>query len=325
VGESEQTALILLDRAHHALSQASSLAEVRDVRDQAEAVRSYFKQQRASLALQNQCAEIKLRAERRLGELLAETVRPGRQSSHAVRKGLPEGISYMQSHRWQLMAAVPAEQFEAHVAEVVEWGGELTTAAVLRLARSIRDQAKRQASQPEGSAQMARAEANFLPLEALWPTQQYVLLKLAERYGWLADDLRVLSHGYEEWPDEARASLEVRLEEVSAVVTSAADAVDKAATHLHDLAAEAGKMPIPWGGDQETLLAVNASQKNACGYCREVGCWSRAKPEGRCRSHFPGVDCSTDEAIEEPFEKAPCLTFREDLSAWTVWGLEAFE
>jgi len=54
---------------------------------------------------------LKLRAERRLGELLRETgftTKPVKQ--------LPEGISKLQSHRWQTIATLPEADFEAQVA-----------------------------------------------------------------------------------------------------------------------------------------------------------------------------------------------------------------
>ena len=65
-------------------------------------------------------AEIKLYAERRLGELLAETVRHegGRPEklSHAGTV-LPAGINRNQSSRWQAIARVPEETFVRHIEE----------------------------------------------------------------------------------------------------------------------------------------------------------------------------------------------------------------
>jgi len=60
-------------------------------------------------------AEIKLRAERRAGEMLREQVSPGNpQFLHDERivplKDL--GISESQSHRWQTEASLPEEDFE---------------------------------------------------------------------------------------------------------------------------------------------------------------------------------------------------------------------
>ena len=47
--------------------------EVKEIRSKAEALRMYAKQAGESLEMQNNCAEIKIRAERRAGELLRET------------------------------------------------------------------------------------------------------------------------------------------------------------------------------------------------------------------------------------------------------------
>ena len=60
--------------------------------------------------------EIKLRAERKAGEILGEIVQQGRPSKtfHDGRF-LPEGITYKQSHRWQLQALIPEEVFERGV------------------------------------------------------------------------------------------------------------------------------------------------------------------------------------------------------------------
>ena len=64
--------------------------------------------------MQNQCAEIKIRAERRAGELLKKTVRheggrPTKPSDDA--RVLPAGISWDQSSRWQKVASVPERRF----------------------------------------------------------------------------------------------------------------------------------------------------------------------------------------------------------------------
>src|SRR5262245_35185335 len=86
----------------------------------AEALRQYAKQRDESLEIQNQAAELKLRAERRMGELLAEAVQHqgGRKPLHDARvledmeyaevsplETLADmGIEYTQSHRWQRLA-----------------------------------------------------------------------------------------------------------------------------------------------------------------------------------------------------------------------------
>jgi len=142
----EQTALVQFDKARLALAQAVSIDEVKLIRDQASALRAYIRQQGASLEMQNQCAEIKLRAERRAGEMLAEQVKVGNpQLSHDViiAPKLNElGISLKESSRWQLEAEVPEDIFEKHIAEIKSNKEELTSSGLRRLAIKLKPQPK---------------------------------------------------------------------------------------------------------------------------------------------------------------------------------------
>jgi len=133
--------LAQLDMAKTALAVASSIDEVKDIRDKAESIRSYYRQQRDSLSVQNHAAELKLRAERRLGEMLQETVSAGNpQLSHDViipPKLADLGIERMQSHRWQQIAHLPEEVFEREISDAQTDGEELTTAHMLRVSQSL--------------------------------------------------------------------------------------------------------------------------------------------------------------------------------------------
>lgn len=135
--------LVHFDRARQALELASSIDEVKAIRDQAEALRQYARQSRQSLEMQNRCAEIKLRAERKAGEMLAvaakheggrptETSRIDRQVSPPRLADI--GISRDQSSRWQAVASIPERTFEAHIAATKDAGEELTTAGLMRAA-----------------------------------------------------------------------------------------------------------------------------------------------------------------------------------------------
>jgi len=109
--------LVHFENAKRELQLATNVDEVKDLRDKAEALRLYMKQAGESLWMQNQCAEIKVRAERRAGELLKATVKPGNpQLSHDVTiKTLPDGISRKQSSRWQAWECLPTHQAEGVV------------------------------------------------------------------------------------------------------------------------------------------------------------------------------------------------------------------
>ena len=59
----ERSPLLNFDKARLALEQATRIDDVKEIRDQAEALRLYCRQSENSLVIQIQCAEIKLRAE----------------------------------------------------------------------------------------------------------------------------------------------------------------------------------------------------------------------------------------------------------------------
>jgi hypothetical protein len=95
----------------------------------------------------NDAAEIKLRAERRAGEMLKE----GAENGDRAKPGNPQwsqaetiapvklaeiGINKTQSSRWQCIASIPEEKFEQRIRETkAKPGAELTTQAVLRVAK----------------------------------------------------------------------------------------------------------------------------------------------------------------------------------------------
>ena len=88
--------------------------------------------------------EIKLRAERKAGEMLAETEldkggRPAENQSHDA-SSLPKlkelGIEKDQSSRWQNIASIPEETFEEHIKKVINSKKELTSVSVYNLARN---------------------------------------------------------------------------------------------------------------------------------------------------------------------------------------------
>lgn len=59
-------------RAYGEIESARTIDEVKDIRDRAEAMRQYAKAAGYSRDITNMCAEIKIRAERKAGTLLAE-------------------------------------------------------------------------------------------------------------------------------------------------------------------------------------------------------------------------------------------------------------
>jgi|1_EtaG_2_1085319.scaffolds.fasta_scaffold16790_2 N6-adenosine-specific RNA methylase IME4 len=153
------TELVRYEAARKALAEAHRVDEVKSIRDKAEAMRMYGKQANDT-ELVNWAAEIKIRAERKCGELLGDMAQRGerpqgrRKESHAVTLS-DIGLSNKQSSRYQQIAKVPKADFEQHIAEVKDKGGELTSAGVRRLVRAehVKDIAsgvRKQIDVPEG-------------------------------------------------------------------------------------------------------------------------------------------------------------------------------
>jgi hypothetical protein len=125
-----------LEAAVQLLANSRDLNEVRQIRDMAEAARLYAIAIERGLEAQNHAAEIKIRAERRAGELLAGMDLNGNRFSGPRLE--PLGIEKHESHRWQQIARVPEERFEAHLETVKAAGRELSSAGVYALARDMR-------------------------------------------------------------------------------------------------------------------------------------------------------------------------------------------
>ena len=149
------TALIRYDAARKAIAAAHRVDEAKKIRDKAEAVRTYAKLA-GDLDMQNMAAEIRIRAERRAGQLLSDMEKnPGTRGEGRPRKDgtkirrsvrptaypptLDEiGISKDQSSKWQRLALLVDEStFEKALVQARERNGELTNSALLREIREI--------------------------------------------------------------------------------------------------------------------------------------------------------------------------------------------
>lgn len=139
--------LVKYDAARYALQQAVEIDEVKEIRDKAEAMAAYARQAKDTEMIQ-WVTEIKVRAERKAGEMLASMEKhPGAKgvgsNQHEVRshdvtapKLSDLGITKNESSRWQKLAAIPETQFEQAVSAAKEVAGEVTTAAMLRIERA---------------------------------------------------------------------------------------------------------------------------------------------------------------------------------------------
>jgi hypothetical protein len=138
------TQLVRYEQARFALAECQRVDEVKDIRDKAEAMAAYARQAKDSELIQF-ATEIKVRAERRCGELLTSSAmngeratreRHGRGGQVAACDQPPTlaemGLTKDQSSRYQQLAAMPDAHFETAVATAKDTAGQVTTAFMLR-------------------------------------------------------------------------------------------------------------------------------------------------------------------------------------------------
>ena len=137
----------LVERARAALVEVETVEEAIRVAGLAESVRYAARQAKAGMEAENAAAEVRLRAERRAGELLAEMPKQTggdamRARSHDATEVPPKladiGVTKSQSSRYQHVAAVPEEIFQGYIDSKKQRSEEITTAELLRQAREAR-------------------------------------------------------------------------------------------------------------------------------------------------------------------------------------------
>lgn len=144
------TSLVKYEAARTALAAAHRVDEVKSIRDKAQALAAYAKQARDTQMVQ-WATEIKVRAERRAGEMLAQakvrgelsTPQTSRRTDLVARDDKVAtlsdlGITRDQSSRWQRLADMPEEHFETAVETAKATAGAVTSAHMLRIAEELR-------------------------------------------------------------------------------------------------------------------------------------------------------------------------------------------
>src|ERR1700731_4740905 len=125
--------LITIDAALQALASATTPDELITLANQAAALQVYAKRAKLGMVAQNRCAEFRLRAERKLGELLTTTPR-----LHGRPKSVPRGntlptlsdlgvLDRHISHRAQRIAAIPQRDFDSWLRQAHQQEREITT------------------------------------------------------------------------------------------------------------------------------------------------------------------------------------------------------
>lgn len=188
------TAIAKLSSIRKALEQAKTIGEVIDVRDQAEAVATYAKAIGLSVQNVNSAVEVKLRAERKAGALIASL--PGfgthggnRKASRPIEGLETLGVERHQSQRWQKLSEMPDEAFDSFLWETNDQGKELTTASVMRQWSLLRKPANGNSLASGGtlSAALERLHASIKRIYSDWPEDSRK--QLADKLRAYADEL----------------------------------------------------------------------------------------------------------------------------------------
>lgn len=122
------TQLVLYESARSALAEARRIDEVKDIHDKAEAMRAYGRMAK-DVQLEMDAADLRLRAERRLGIMIDEAKREGRLRTGPARKDIGAekepiervtlddlGIDKKLSARSQKVGGIAEQAFEAMIA-----------------------------------------------------------------------------------------------------------------------------------------------------------------------------------------------------------------
>jgi N6-adenosine-specific RNA methylase IME4 len=126
------SSLTYYNNAKKALALVHRVDEVKDIRDKAEAMQVYARQAKDGVLIAH-ATEIRMRAEIRAGEILAEMARAGErakskdtlargrtQQPRAAPKLSDLGVNKTQSSRWQKLAAMPPEKQEQTIRRRVQ-------------------------------------------------------------------------------------------------------------------------------------------------------------------------------------------------------------
>lgn len=149
-----EQSLIKLEEATRILAEYQEVEDILPHYNLAEQYQYYAKKQKLGHEAVNYGAEIKLRAARRMGEVLEPTInhnggRPQKNGTieepffDEVSPTLSDiGLTKKQSSQFQQIAAIPQDIFEGHLAELKAKEQEITTAGLLRVAKSLKKEDK---------------------------------------------------------------------------------------------------------------------------------------------------------------------------------------
>jgi hypothetical protein len=124
------------------IAELETPSDAKELYDKIETLSQYAKRYGLDHAKQNEIAEAKLRTARKGGKLLAAKPPQSRDATTGTfldGKTLPDGITRSMSSRWQLLASIPDEKWEASIAHAKATANdELTLDRMVRIGREMK-------------------------------------------------------------------------------------------------------------------------------------------------------------------------------------------
>jgi N6-adenosine-specific RNA methylase IME4 len=346
---SERTALLKYDAARHALAEAHAVDEVKDIRDKAVAMQVYAMQAKDTTLIA-QATEIRIRAERRAGELLVQMGERGERRAQGKGDGkgrsvppLPKlsdlGINKTQSSRWQQLAALDDQTFETKVAGASKRAYDSMTGRFLKAERIKKAKAKHEKRIEDGCTVddlIALAEtgyrASVILADPPWPWET-----------WGGDSGKILSA-----PDNHYGTS--TLDQIARLPVAALAADDCAlllwCTGPHTTIGSHVKIIEAWGFKPSTIAFIWVKENKGDGRVRTrgQGYWTLANaevvfiatkgsplrlatdvhqvvlaPVGEHSAKPEEVRCRIERLFPGPYLE---LYGRKLVPGWTVWGNE---
>lgn len=197
--ERREMNLVRYEAARTALAEAHRVDEVKDIRDKAEAMAAYARQAKDQ-ELILWATEIKVRAERKCGELLMAIERsPGNRTDRTSYEHVTKyqqaladsSLNHMAANRFQQLASMSDEHFEAAVATAKETAGQVTTAFMLREAAKLKPNKKLSQKDKDRLDALDAAKANGASLLATYARLTLTALRAQSEFS--DDEILVLS------------------------------------------------------------------------------------------------------------------------------------
>jgi hypothetical protein len=131
-------ALVALDQAELAIIELSKIEDINPALDQLEALRLLVSRGEKARETANRCTVLRLRTQRRGGEILLETERATGGGDHRLPAVTTAptlaqlGVSKRQSAQWQRLAAIGRGHFDQVIDDALESGEELSISTLLK-------------------------------------------------------------------------------------------------------------------------------------------------------------------------------------------------